>query len=227
MKLTSRHILTAAASLVLALQAQAIVITPSYTSFGTLAAATFGGSGIPNDAVAITTVGGITIGLTAHQRGDNVAVSNNGAGKFTAAAGADVSTAPAAVAGYATWNFGYYISGLSLGQTATLYFDTNPAAGNDVTSTISSLGLALAGPQNSWNLGMSFLGGAAFPESSTGEYGFALVVNNALGGEVARSAILVNAVSSNTPGVPDSGVTAAMLGLGLCGAFGLRRFVRA
>lgn len=226
MKLHTRYLLTAVAPLVLALQAQAIVITPSYTSFGTLAAATFGGSGIPNNAVAITTSGGITLGLTAHARFDNAPVTNNGAGTFTAAAGPDVSSS--AVANYATWNFGYYYSGLSLGQTATLYYDTNPASGNNVTDNYSGLVLAFMGSENSYNLGMSFLGGAAFPESASGTYGFALVVTNVLGAEVARSSILVNTVvPSNTPGVPDGGASAALLGFSLLGAIAVRRFVRA
>ena len=66
-------------------------LTPEFTTFGPLPGATFGGSGIPNDAVAITTIVDgtttITLGLTAHQRFASPAVTNNGAGVFTAQAG--------------------------------------------------------------------------------------------------------------------------------------------
>lgn len=81
--------------LALPFQALAIPITPSYTTFGPLPAATFGGTGIPNSAVSITRVvnpsggGDLTLGLTAHQRYDNPAVTNNGAGTFFAGAGND------------------------------------------------------------------------------------------------------------------------------------------
>ncbi len=52
--------------------AEAAPISPTFDTFGTLSGATFGGTGIPNNAVAITriTSGGynITLGLTAHGR---------------------------------------------------------------------------------------------------------------------------------------------------------------
>src|SRR5215469_8414331 len=69
------------------------------TSFGTLSGATFGGTGIPNNAVEITTVNTtpngngasdtITLGLTATPRYQNPALGNNLAGTFSATAGAN------------------------------------------------------------------------------------------------------------------------------------------
>ena len=65
----------------------ATAVVPTYTTFGTLTGANFGGSGIPNNAVAITTstaLNGVTLGLTATQRFSSPAVMNNGAGVFQA-----------------------------------------------------------------------------------------------------------------------------------------------
>lgn len=71
----------------------AVATVPTYTKFGSLQTATFGGTGIPNDAVAISEVssGGfnVVLGLTAHQRYDNPPLGNDGAGRFTAVAGGD------------------------------------------------------------------------------------------------------------------------------------------
>ena len=69
---------------------------PTFDTFGPLPAATFGGSGIPNDSVAISTHvidGGptITLGLTAHQRFFNPPLTN-----------------PSALFG-AKWNFGWFV----------------------------------------------------------------------------------------------------------------------
>ena len=62
-------------------------ISPTYDTFGPLTVATFGGSGIPNDAVAIdNTTSGLVLGLAAHGRYTG-ALANDGAGTFTAAAG--------------------------------------------------------------------------------------------------------------------------------------------
>ena len=68
-------------------------ITPTYNdSFGTLSGATFGGSGIPNNAVAISTYTDdsgnvVTLGLTATPRYSAPAVGNDNAGTFYAMPG--------------------------------------------------------------------------------------------------------------------------------------------
>src|SRR5687767_7285734 len=54
--------------LLMASPLMAITTTPTYTTFGALPSAHFGGSGIPNHSVAITTVSGVTLGLSAAQR---------------------------------------------------------------------------------------------------------------------------------------------------------------
>lgn len=117
--------------------------TPVYTSFGSLPGANFGGSGIPNNAVAKTEVfvngtNTVTLALTAHGRYFNPAVTNNGAGEYFAGAGQNCGVAtdpvgcPSASQG-ALWNFGYYISTTGAGNdfadyTFTLYYDFDPGA---------------------------------------------------------------------------------------------------
>ena len=99
--------------------ATAAPVTPVFTSFGALAAATFGGSGIPNDAVAITQIvdgdNVITLGLTAHQRYFNPPLVNDGAGTFAAGPGSNFGDpgnpggpGPGTALG-ATWNFAFYV----------------------------------------------------------------------------------------------------------------------
>ncbi len=133
-----------------------------YQTFGTLPV-TFGGSGIPNDAVAASSVflngsTNITLGLTAHGRYSNPTVTNNGAGVFYAGTGSNCGVAtdpfgcPSADQG-ALWNFGFFV-GLSGGGTHLsdyefkLYYDTDPGADTpvanlgviDLTASITALG---------------------------------------------------------------------------------------
>jgi hypothetical protein len=164
-------------------------VTPDFDTFGLLSAATFGGSGIPNDRVAITTFGGVTLGLTATQRYSNPTVTDNGAGTYFATAGED--TLP----NYALWNFDMYVSNASTTNYAMqLLWDLNPGAGTNEAS-LSSFGILplAAGStwQESWNLGMPFLGGG-FDPTVAGEYSFALILRSATGQELGRSAINVN-----------------------------------
>jgi hypothetical protein len=210
---------------------QAAAIVPTFDTFGTLAGATFGGSGIPNDQVAISTIallngGSITLGLTAHQRYSNPAVSNNGAGVYSAVAGGDIYSGSNSNSDLARWNVGAYSAfdgTQGLGDYKFLfYYDTDPAVGNDVST------FGPGGPgQDSTNLGFGFFNGASatngidFNPEVAGEYSFALVVLDDSGAEVGRSAINVNV---RTPGnVPDGGVTAVLLGFSMLGVAGLKR----
>ncbi|MBY0507181.1 MAG: hypothetical protein K2X03_24920 [Bryobacteraceae bacterium] len=105
-----------------------------------LPAATFGGSGIPNTAVAVQTIsnGGNTIvlGLNATQRFAAQTVTNNGAGTFYGATGVSPNAPSTPANPLANWNFNFYIQALGpaptnanvLGQyTFELLYDMDPA----------------------------------------------------------------------------------------------------
>jgi len=184
--------------LALALTASSVfaaAVVPTYTTFGTLAAANFGGTGIPNNAVAMTALtNGATLGLTATPRFSSPAVTNNGAGVFQAVSGA---FGPGD--NLAKWSFNFYVGGTQLGAyTYRLLGDYNAAVGDAEGSyaDISGyLGLpdSLLTPgtiQNSQNLGFG-TNFAQFDPNVAGEYGFILAAYQGQQ-EVGRSAILVN-----------------------------------
>jgi hypothetical protein len=236
MKRTNLLLGLACGTLALAVTVEAAPIVPTYTTFGTLSGATFGGTGIPNNAVAIFTYGNVTLGLTAHQRySENPPVSNNGAGDFYAVKGGDTYSSfpdPA----YARWNFGWYALNMdSSYYIVDLLYDFDPAPATDKSAhgvlrfllqNVSKPGDAA---QDSWNLGMSFLaspaifpGGFLIPPSGSfnpnvpGEYTFALILRDKNLNELGRTAIRVNVV-------PEAGATVGLLGLGLAGLTLLRR----
>ncbi len=206
----------------------AVPVTPDYDTFGPLAGATFGGSGIPNHSVAVSTSGGVTLGLEAHQRYVGPDLVDNGAGTYWANPG------PGTPANLSTWNFAFYGLGSASapGATARLFYDFDPAIGND-QSTLGYVNLGLLGltpGQDSWNLGFSFLDTAipgvvvpptypSFNPNAVGEYSFVLEAYNRDGQTIGRSAINVN-----TSAVPDSGSTFASLGLASLGLLAFRKF---
>jgi hypothetical protein len=115
MKKTVRALLMSSAMVAGASTAEAAGISINYDTFGTLAGATFGGSGIPNDAVAISTFAGIgddviTIGLTAHERFVAPVVTTDGAGTFYAEPGTADPDGGGPSPNGALWNVGFYIS---------------------------------------------------------------------------------------------------------------------
>ncbi|MEO6973461.1 MAG: PEP-CTERM sorting domain-containing protein [Rhodoferax sp.] len=206
--------------------------TPSYTTFGTLAGATFGGTGIPNNAVAITTIGGFTMGLTANQRYVGPNLANNGAGTFYAAPG-NATPAGSTFDG-SFWNFAYYLSGDTLGYNFKLFYDVDPSAGTDYgVVTANGGGAAQVTTQDSQNL-MFNLGQSSFQYATgftapagtfdpnvAGQYNFALVAYSAAtGAEVGRSSI--NVIVGQPAAVPEP-ATIALFGLGLFGVAATRR----
>jgi hypothetical protein len=119
----------------------AAMAAPTYTSFGSLPGATFGGSGIPNNAVAVTTItdgaNTITLGLTAHGRFFNPAATNDGAGTFYAGTGQNCgdpvpANCTSSLQG-ALWNFAYYIDVAGGGNLSNysfaLNYDFDPGTG--------------------------------------------------------------------------------------------------
>lgn len=216
-----------------AANALAAPITPSFTRFGELSGATFGGSGIPNNRVAIyedSDPDNLTLGLTATPRFVG-SVGDNGAGVFAAQAG--VSTfGPSPADPHAVWNFNFYIAGSTMQNlTFILLYDFDPAAATEAAAHGSVVlpGDRIPDPaQSSWNLGMNFLAAAvpgltppafaAFNPNAAGEYSFALVALSAFGDEVGRVAIQVNVSNA----VPEPGAL-ALAGLALLGVAASRR----
>lgn len=194
--------------------------TPVFQTFGPLAA-TFGGNGIPNGAVAQTTVGSNgVLGLTATQRFSNPTVTNNGAGRFFAPAGVDQTNATSITGQYSRWNVGFYIdNGSQTSNAYQLFLDVDPTAGENFKTFGPQ---AVSGvSQDSWNLGFdSFeaLLGYAFNPTVNGEYTFLLTASRA-GAELARTSIVVQVGSGLT--VPEPG-SMALVCLGLLGLAGLR-----
>jgi hypothetical protein len=207
--------------------ASAGAVIPTFTTFGSLPSATFGGSGIPNNAVAITTIADgnatITLGLTAHPRFGSPAVTNDGAGTFTASVGG-YPGAP----NLAKWNFGFYI-GVANGNLADyvfeLLYDFDPASGNDEAThgKIGAFSIVNNPEQGSQNLGFAFLATAvpgfidpptfaSFNPNAAGEYSFSLRAFYLRGGLLGESAIRVNAV-------PEPG-TFAIFAIGAIGVAG-------
>ncbi len=125
----------------------AAIASPLYDTFGPLDDATFGGTGIPNEEVAISSQfsntdgnGGtseITVAMSATQRYGNPALTNDGLGTYFAGAGSNIGPgSPVGTAEGALWNFNYYINiDSTFGETLddydiTLFYDFNPAFDN-------------------------------------------------------------------------------------------------
>lgn len=231
--------------------AAAAPITPTFDTFGSLPAATFGGSGIPNNAVAISTVsdGGktFTLGLSVAQRYSNPVVANDGAGTFFVETGANNGT-PGQAGSHSTWNLNFYgnaSSGslLASGYLFRLLYDFDPSIETDSSDhgvlIGTDLGSTVQGSENltsllPWALSAE-LPPTSFDPNANGEYTFALQLLKVGGPFWNPSLTLLDTVAirvvAQTAGQPaptpaPEPTSLALLslgGLGLAGRFVRRR----
>lgn len=241
-----RTLLSAVIALAFSSTSYATIVIPGAASdavadsFGSLPAATFGGTGIPNSAVAISqsTIGSntVTLGLSATPRFSSPNPTNDGMGAFTVSVG---ESSP----GLSLWNFSYYANISGPGTFADyrfeLSYDLDSAAATDLSAHgVVSLngGVVLAGGfpalsstktvQGSENAGFAYLTTTipgvvtapspvvSFDPNATGEYTFQLrVYDSLIGGN------LVDQVSISVAAIPEP--TAALFGALMTTGLGL------
>jgi hypothetical protein len=135
------HLLGAISAVVYLGMATNVLASPLYDTFGPLDDATFGGTGIPNDEVAISSqfsngTSLITVAMSATQRYGNPALTNDGLGTYFAGTGSNTGPgSPSGTQEGALWNFNYYINIDSTTETLkdyqfTLFYDFDPAFDN-------------------------------------------------------------------------------------------------
>jgi hypothetical protein len=193
--------------LLILISSNAAIASPLYDTFGPLDQATFGGTGIPNQEVAVSRqfsngTSTITVAMSATQRYNNPALTNDGAGTYFAGAGSN--TPPGTSTEGALWNFNYYINIDSATETLadydiTLFYDFDPAFDNGPAGlgTINVTNAILGGSdpsatlvEDSQNLMFSFLATdypgvistptySAFDPNALGEYNFGISVGQA------------------------------------------------
>ena len=180
----SRALPTALAACLLL--APAAVATPIFDSFGPFPNATFGGTGIPNNAVAASTqfINGddvITVALAATQRFSNPALTNDGAGTYFATPGSNFGGNGESATEGSFWNFNYYIEiEGNNGNTPVLtdyqfdlLYDFDPGFDTpltslgtiDITGGLASISSTSTLEQDSQNLLFGFLENPVFPLS--------------------------------------------------------------
>ena len=138
--MTTRISHRAAMLAALAITALPLSAAPLYDTFGPLDGATWGGTGIPNDEVAISSQWSngstlITVAMSATQRYSNPALTSDGAGTFFAQPGSNFGGAGQSSSEGALWNFNFYVDISGSAETVddydiTLFYDFDPAFDN-------------------------------------------------------------------------------------------------
>jgi len=209
---------------------------PMFDDFDGLPQASFSGSGIPNNSVAITIVNSgqntITLGLAATQRFSNPALGNDNNGTYFATTGSNFGGNNQSSNEGALWNFSFFMEIEGGGTFADFDFkvlyDFDPAS----NTPDSDLGIIDLNPffnqdnliQDSQNLLFSFLAidslfidapSGAFNPNVAGEYSFALIASNLPGFDEfeGRSAIDINVSAVPVPAaLPLFGTGLAIMG---------------
>jgi len=171
------------AAVVITLASATASAVPLFDVFGPLDEATFGGTGIPNQKVAVSrqfedgnTL--ITVAMSATQRFSNPALTNDGAGTYFANAGSNFGGAGESATEGALWNFNFYVdidgpAGAKLTDyDINLFYDFDPAFDNGPAGlgviNLSAFVAAGSDPtatriENYQNLLFGFLGVDALP----------------------------------------------------------------
>lgn len=186
------------------------VVVPTGT-FGSLPANSFGGTGIPTNAVMLGGSNGVTLGLSATQRYSSPPLTNNGAGTFYAMSG--ISTGGPVNIGFAAWNFDFFVGGSTSTDYHyfTLFVDPNPGNG---TSRSSMIPFNFTGDlHDSSNL---HYWSSLFDPNATGEYSFALYQYTDANRTEELAHVAMNVDVTTTP-EPSS---LALLGSGFVGLAG-------
>jgi len=211
----------------------------SVTTFGPLPGETFGGTGIPNDAVQINTISGapgspfgpfgstvITEGLSATPRfTPGELVHNSDTGTFYVSTGVQ-------------WNFDFTANiaggGTLDNYTFKLFYDLDPASGTPLSDLgVWDLNVGQTGTSvhNSEFPGFNFLkngvvgsivppsGGFTYDINAPGEYTFALGAYDSSGAQIGT----LDQINVRVNSVPDTTSTAGLMVLGTLGLFAMKK----
>ena len=220
--------------------------TPIYDVFGPLDDATFGGQGIPNDEVTVSSqfIDGdvlITVAMSATQRYSNPPLTNNNAGTYFATTGSNTGGNNQSPNTGALWNWNYYLKvegsngamPVLTDYQINLYYDFNPSFDTpigslgviNVTNVLLSSNPSATKIEGSENLMFAYLASSipGFITAPAGAFNPNAVGEYNFGIQVSKSGWGIETVAMDVQVVPEP-TTAVLFGLGLAiAALRLRR----